>query len=368
MKRLILLLAAAILLITTGCSAIPPQNNAAAASYTQISQEKAAEMMAKDDGHVIVDVRRQDEYEEGHIPGAILIPNESIENDRPEELPDLDQIILIYCRSGRRSKEASQKLADMGYKNIYEFGGITDWTGDIVTGTAPGIASKTASLSFSSFDGGGPVFSLRFTGLEDVISYTCIKNYGTKPDEPIDGAPFDVMFSFTGLKPGETTFIIEERSPITANCDIKYSAIVDEDLNVTIKHLSTEDLDAVNPIPTLVIMTENGIFYADLEDNPSAEAFTEKLSEGAITVAAHDYGNFEKVGYLPWSLPQSDEEITTGPGDIILYQGNQITVYYDTNTWNFTKLAHIDDVTREELLDALGSGDTEITFYIEWSE
>ncbi len=87
-------------------------------------------MMAKNDGHIIVDVRRQDEYDEGHIPGAILIPNESIDKTRPEQLPDLDQIILVYCRSGRRSKEASAKLSAMGYKNVYEFGGIITWTGE----------------------------------------------------------------------------------------------------------------------------------------------------------------------------------------------------------------------------------------------
>lgn len=104
-----------------------------AANYQQITQEKAKEMMQADDGHIIVDVRRQDEYDSGHIPGAILIPNESIGTEQPKELPDLDQVILIYCRSGRRSKEASQKLADMGYTHIYEFGGIIDWTGEVVT-------------------------------------------------------------------------------------------------------------------------------------------------------------------------------------------------------------------------------------------
>lgn len=101
-------------------------------SFTQISQDEAKEMMKKNDGHIIVDVRRQDEYDQGHIPGAILIPNESIGAQRPAELPNLNQIILVYCRSGRRSKEAAQKLFDMGYKDIYEFGGIIDWTGDIV--------------------------------------------------------------------------------------------------------------------------------------------------------------------------------------------------------------------------------------------
>ena len=100
-------------------------------SYTQISQDEARKMMKLDDDHIIVDVRRQDEYDSGHIPGAILIPNENIGTEPPEELPELDQIILIYCRSGRRSKEAAQKLFDIGYTHIYEFGGIIDWTGEV---------------------------------------------------------------------------------------------------------------------------------------------------------------------------------------------------------------------------------------------
>ena len=90
--------------------------------------------MERDDGHVIVDVRRQDEYDAGHIPGAILIPNESIGAARPEALPDPNQVILVYCRSGNRSKQASEKLAALGYANVYEFGGINTWTGEITTG------------------------------------------------------------------------------------------------------------------------------------------------------------------------------------------------------------------------------------------
>ena len=93
----------------------------------------AKEMMRADDSLVVVDVRTQEEYAQGHIPGAICIPNESIVDAQPEELPDLEQTILVYCRSGRRSKEAAQKLADMGYTNVYEFGGIIDWTGEVVT-------------------------------------------------------------------------------------------------------------------------------------------------------------------------------------------------------------------------------------------
>ena len=101
--------------------------------YTQIDQETAKEMMEREDGHIVIDVRRQDEYDSGHIPGAVCIPNETIGTEPPAGLEDKDQIILVYCRSGRRSKEASQKLADMGYRNVYEFGGILDWTGEVVT-------------------------------------------------------------------------------------------------------------------------------------------------------------------------------------------------------------------------------------------
>ena len=128
MKRIAILLILVVLLLS-GCS----DNNQDSHAYTQITQEEAMGMMKLNDGHIIVDVRRQDEYDEGHIPGAILIPNETISDERPKELPDLDQIILIYCRTGRRSKEASQKLADMGYTNIYEFGGISTWSGEIAT-------------------------------------------------------------------------------------------------------------------------------------------------------------------------------------------------------------------------------------------
>jgi len=130
MKRIIPIIMI-LLFALSGCSSAKEEQNTAA--YKQISQEEAKEMMGRDDGHIIVDVRRQDEYDAGHIPGAILIPNESIGSEAPVALPDYDQIILIYCRTGNRSKQASEKLAAMGYTNIYEFGGINTWTGEIVT-------------------------------------------------------------------------------------------------------------------------------------------------------------------------------------------------------------------------------------------
>ena len=132
--------------------------------------------------------------------------------------------------------------------------------------------------------------------------------------------------------------------------------------------IEAKQAEAIQPMPTLVIEAGGKTFYAVLEDNSSAAEFAEKLSDGPITVDMHDYGNFEKVGSLPWSLPRNDTSITTEPGDVILYQGNQITIYYDQNTWDFTRLAKIGDVTREDLLSAFGEGDVKVELWIEWSE
>lgn len=100
--------------------------------YMQITQDEAVKMMEEEKDYVILDVRTKEEYEAGHIPHAICIPNETIGTDEIEELPDKDQIILVYCRSGNRSKQASEKLLALGYTRIYEFGGIIDWKGQIV--------------------------------------------------------------------------------------------------------------------------------------------------------------------------------------------------------------------------------------------
>ena len=101
---------------------------------------------------------------------------------------------------------------------------------------------------------------------------------------------------------------------------------------------------------------------ATLNDNRSAEAFAELLTQGPLTVNMSDYANFEKVGPLGTDLPRSDEQITTTPGDIILYLGNNITIYYAVNSWNFTLLGHIDGATGENMREFLGNGDPVVTF------
>ena len=136
MKRLTLILPAAVIillaaLIFTGCESSADETG----SYRQVSSAEAAAIMEEETDCIILDVRTQEEYETAHIPGAICIPNETIGTEDITELPDKDQLILVYCRSGNRSKQASEKLAKQGYINIVEFGGINSWTGETVSGS-----------------------------------------------------------------------------------------------------------------------------------------------------------------------------------------------------------------------------------------
>ena len=128
MKKLLPILLSA--LMFTGCAGT---SNNQTNTYRSITMDEAVDMMAKENGYIILDVRRPDEFAEGHIPGAINVANETIGTDEIPELPDKDQLIMVYCRSGRRSKEAAEKLVKLGYTNIVEFGGILDWKGEITT-------------------------------------------------------------------------------------------------------------------------------------------------------------------------------------------------------------------------------------------
>ena len=129
MKKIIPLLMSMLLL--AGCGAQSEES-----TYRQINAEEAAAIMEEESSYIILDVRTAQEYSEKHIPGAINIPNETIGTEDIPELPDKEQLILVYCRSGNRSKQASEKLVKQGYTNIVEFGGINDWTGDTVSGEA----------------------------------------------------------------------------------------------------------------------------------------------------------------------------------------------------------------------------------------
>ena len=123
MKKLALILLAVMMLTACGQEI----ENDQGAAYMNITAEEARKIMDTEEGYIILDVREQDEYDEGHIPGAILIPYTQIAEKAEETLTDKDQMILVYCRSGRRSKIAAEALVELGYTNIKEFGGIIDW-------------------------------------------------------------------------------------------------------------------------------------------------------------------------------------------------------------------------------------------------
>ena len=125
-RFLIALLTFALPFGCVGCS------DGGSATYDQISGAEAKALMDSESGYIIIDARTQEEYDQGHIPGAILIPEYEIADRAEKELPDKDQLILVYCRSGRRSKIAAEELVKLGYTNVKEFGGIIDWEYEIV--------------------------------------------------------------------------------------------------------------------------------------------------------------------------------------------------------------------------------------------
>ena len=126
MKKIIALLL--FILVLSGCEAQSEKTG-----YRQVTTDEAISIMEEEKDYIILDVRTPEEYKSKHIPGAINIPNETIGTEEIPELPDKEQLIMIYCRSGNRSKQAAEKLAAQGYTNIVEFGGINDWTGETVT-------------------------------------------------------------------------------------------------------------------------------------------------------------------------------------------------------------------------------------------
>ena len=281
-RKRVFIIFAALLLLLTACSSGGQvmDGEDMVRSYTQISQDEAKQMMQQDDGHVIIDVRRPDEFAAGHIPGAICIPNETIGSDQPEELPDLAQVILVYCRSGNRSKQAAQKLFDMGYTNVYEFGGIIDWTGEVVTETQDADSSQESESETQD------------------------------TDSPQESEP-------------EAQMTDEEKT------DMKLK-----------------------------------IGYAEVpvtwEENESVDALAALAAEGPLTIQLSMYGGFEQVGPIGQSIISDDQQTTTQAGDVVLYSGDQIVVFYGSNSWAYTRLGHV-DLSQKEMEDLLGNGDVMLT-------
>lgn len=129
MEKIAIPVLLALALVLIGVTNFAPKTT----GYRQVTTEEAVNIMQTEENYVILDVRTAQEFASGHIPGAVLLPNETIGTEDIPLLPDKDQLILVYCRSGNRSKQAAEKLAQLGYTNIVEFGGINSWTGAIVT-------------------------------------------------------------------------------------------------------------------------------------------------------------------------------------------------------------------------------------------
>ena len=213
--------------------------------------------------------------------------------------------------------------------------------------------SGTAELSFETFDGGGPEFNVIIDD-ESIVSCETHIRYDSADGEDIDGAGKNVVIVFTAEKPGQTDVTIEERSPIADNLDRHYRVVVDDNLNLSIEGKYVRDINEVSEDMRLFINEEE--VPVTWEVNDSVE---ELKTLCPLKIQMSMYGDFEQVGSLESSICQDDEQITTEFGDIVLYSGNSIVIFYGSNTWSYTRLGHV-GLPKDELKELLGNGDVEI--------
>ena len=169
-----------------------------------------------------------------------------------------------------------------------------------------------------------------------------------------------LSFALTSCKDGGSSIAAAENEETEPSIATNQSNEQESQDNL----IQKEEAESMNPSAAQqLLITVNGHeLHATLSDNPSTEALIELLQQGPLTIEMSDYASMEKVGPIGRSLPRTDESITTGPGDIILYQGDKLVIYYDTNSWNFTSIGKIQDVSAQELKSILGSGDVSVTF------
>ena len=226
------------------------------------------------------------------------------------------------------------------------------------------------TISFSSFEGGGPEFSISIAD-ETVVSCEQTREYRDKDHKRLKGAGYEVIFAFTGRKPGTTTAFITARSPIAENWDEQYIITVDEALHVTAErtgHYNLEDeIEAMMPRPQTVIRVGDRSFTVELADTPAAEEFFHMLENGRVEITLTGEGGKERTGILPEALDTQDETGTYAAGDILLRDGTALTVCITSGEGVFTKLGSF-TVSPEELSVLMGEGEVSVELYIEWSE
>ncbi len=292
-----------------------------------------------------------------------LMRREVLKN--PNTAYDNDTLVIYFSRTGNTEKIA-EYLIDITNADSYVIEAAVPYSDADIKyqddncrankeqndkSVRPQIANPIASIdSYDTIFLGYPIW----WGQEPRIIDTFLESYDFSDKTVI---PFCTSAS-SGIATSEKN--IKNLVPIGNQLEGRRfsSGATKEDVKAWYDTLPLNEEKSDNKLKISVNGTE---LTATLEDNSSAQALTELLKQGNITVDMSDYGNFEKVGDLPQSLPKNDEKITTVPGDIILYQGNKITIYYAENTWDFTKLGHIDNITQEELKEILGDDDVTVT-------
>jgi flavodoxin len=293
-----------------------------------------------------------------------LMRREVLKN--PNTAYDNDTLVIYFSRTGNTEKIA-EYLIDITNADSYVIEAAVPYSDADIKyqddncrankeqndkSVRPEIANPIASIdSYDTIFLGYPIW----WGQEPRIIDTFLESYDFSDKTVI---PFCTSAS-SGIATSEKN--IKALVPIGNQLEGRRfsSGATKEDVKAWYDTLPLNEEKSDNKLKISVNGTE---LTATLEDNSSAQALTELLKQGNITVDMSDYGNFEKVGDLPQSLPTNDESITTAAGDIILYQGGKITIYYAENTWDFTKLGHIDNITQQELKAILGDGDVTVTF------
>lgn len=273
-------------------------------------------------------------------------------------------VLLAGCAAKR--PEPPEKPAPQG--------GGSDWTdraepdGTKSDKAETDGAPKDAELSFESFDGGGPEYRVV---LDDpaLLSYRSDVYYYKEDHEQMTGAGYRVAYTFTGLKAGATTLIVESRSPIAGNCDYVYDAVVDEALNVTLTERAVIDPLAPKRPPVLALSTGERTYYARLEDDETARAFIELLSPTSLALTLREEEDGVAFGgELPWELPRSDLPVTAEEGDVVLDAAGRLGVCREAGEEQYTLLAKLFDPTENGLLGALAEGEVRLTLWLEWEE
>ena len=226
-------------------------------------------------------------------------------------------------------------------------------------------APRTAVLSFDSFDGGGPEYSAT-VGDPSVVSCTSERKYAKADHEQLDGAGYDMIFTFTGLKEGTSDVTVRMSSPIMGSETYRYRADVDEGLNVALTRLedATEDDNTViEPAAMFAVGVGDKTYPADHEYNPAVEELIQRLSASGELTLELSAGERGLEGALPWTLPGGDGPLTVKEGDLVLYEGSRVALCREAGSMDGILLMNIYNIGGELASDSLT-----VSLWVEWTE